>query len=148
MHIMVYDLDGTISETSFPRPHTPLNLTDAVRIMDPGRVALDRPRPAIVDWMRHVQLYAGRDTVICILTGRPEASRTLTEAWLLVHGVPYHDLIMVGEPGCRPTSEKKRAYLEQWKVDYESILVVDDDPKVGAVCVELDIGFVLATEVV
>jgi len=145
-HLYVFDFDGTISRTKFPRPHTPVNLADALKVMDPRRVSLDLPRWSVIRWMRHIKLYAGRDTDIFILTGRPEAARSLTEAWLQVHGVPYDVMTMVGEPTCAPTHEKKRALLSEWKTSYSSTLMIDDDPGVGTVCAELGIGFVNATD--
>ncbi len=145
--LYVYDLDGTISQTKYPRPHTPINLLDAIKIMDPLRVAQDKPRVSVISWMQHIRLYAGRSTSIYILTGRPEAARRLTEAWLLVNGVPYDDMVMVGTPDCEPTHMKKRQHLETWKKEFSSVLVVDDDPSVGELCAELRLGFVNAKEI-
>ena len=146
MHLYVFDFDGTISKTKFPRPHTPVNLADALKVMDPRRVSLDRPRWGVIKWMRHIKLYAGPSTHIEILTGRPEAARELTEAWLLVHGVPYDEMVMVGTPECAPTSEVKRNHLEHVGSQCTSVMVVDDDPAVGLVCADLGLGFVNATE--
>lgn len=145
-HLYVFDMDGTIADTDFPRPHTPVNLADALQIMDPYRVSQDKPRYAVISWMQHIKLYAGPDSHIKILTGRPEASRNLTEAWLLLHGVPYEEMHMIGEPTCAPTHTKKRALLLRWKQEYDSVLVVDDDPSVGTVCADLGVGFVNAKE--
>lgn len=147
MHLFVFDIDGTISETTFPRPHTPVNLADAVQIMNPWRVSQDKPRSAVIHWIQDIRLYAGHETRIYLLTGRPEASRVQTEAWLLVNGVPYDHMIMVGEPGCKPTHHKKREWLESVKNHWTSIVLVDDDPAVGKMCDELGIGFVNAQEV-
>lgn len=145
-YLYIFDIDGTITQTKFPRPHTPLNLADAVRVMDPWRVAQDQPRKAVIEWMQHIRLYAGRQTDIWLLTGRPEAARALTEAWMQVHGVPFDRLVMLGEPTCAPTHEKKREFLRELGAIYASIMVVDDDPNVGAVTISLGYGFVDAKE--
>jgi hypothetical protein len=146
LHLYIFDIDGTITQTKFARPHTPVNLADAVKIMDPWRVVQDKPRQAVIDWIQHIRLYAGSDTHIWLLTGRPEAARKLTEAWMQIHGVPYDRMVMLGEPTCTPTHEKKRQLLQELGAVYASILVVDDDPAVGTVVQTLGYGFVDAKE--
>ena len=115
--------------------------------MDPWRVSQDKPRRAVIEWMQHIKLYAGHETRIYLLTGRPEASRVITEAWLQVHGVPYDTMVMVGTPACAPTSGVKKIWLAKQKSQWTSIVLVDDDPAVGTVCAELGIGFVNAEDV-
>lgn len=147
MHLYIFDIDGTITEPAENRPHSCQGIADMLRVMDPYAVSRDRPRGAVVAMMQKLRIYGGRDTAIWLLTGRHEPSRALTEAWLLVNGVPYDRLFMVGDYECAPTHTKKPAVLLQaLDCKPDSILVIDDDEQVHEHCKQLGIAFVNAKE--
>lgn len=149
MNILVVDFDGTIAQAprGADRPHTPTTATHSWVVMDPGKVARDRPRRAVVRIMRNTRLHTS--DFIMILTGRPESARGLTEAWLLMHGVPYDQLTMVGTSEMLPTVQKKRPALERIRAggQWDSVTVVDDDPAVLEVAKDLGFMAVDAREV-
>ena len=71
------------------------------------------------------------DHEVIYLTGRPESSRTLTEAWLERNQLPRAKLIMRGSGDRRPARVAKPALLRRYASRGRTIaVVVDDDPKV------------------
>lgn len=147
MHLYVFDIDGTLAHTPHHRPHSCKGTADSFLIMRPDRVATDTPYANTVEYVRSIRCHAGPDTMIYLLTGRPETARRLTEAWCLIHGVPYDELFMVGTAECRPSADNKAVLLKEWTMAYETITVVDDDPAVGKHCARLGIGFIDAKAV-
>jgi hypothetical protein len=80
------------------------------------------------------QLAAGHEIVY--LTGRPERTRSDTQAWLEAHRLPRGRLIMRRERDRRPARVTKPALLRSYADDGRTIaVVVDDDP---AVCAALE----------
>lgn len=67
------------------------------------------------------------------LTGRPEATRRDTEAWLERHELPRAKLIMRRAGDRRPARVTKPALLRRLAADGRRIaVIVDDDPQVCA----------------
>jgi uncharacterized HAD superfamily protein len=64
------------------------------------------------------------------LTGRPEHTRTTTEAWLARHGLPTGPLMMRGDADRRPARHTKREMVRDLATQYRIGLIVDDDPAV------------------
>ena len=73
------------------------------------------------------------DHEIVYLTGRPEATRAETEAWLTRHRLPQAMLIMRRPRDRRPARITKPALLRDLTTDGRQVaVVVDDDPQVCA----------------
>jgi hypothetical protein len=71
------------------------------------------------------------DHELVYLTGRPEATRAETEAWLEQHRLPLAELIMRRPGDRRPARVTKPALLRSYAGRGRSIgVVVDDDPQV------------------
>jgi hypothetical protein len=70
------------------------------------------------------------------LTGRPERTRRLTEAWLAEHGLPAGLLLMRPDRDYRPARFTKREELRRLRRRREIAVVVDDDPEVTATLAE------------
>lgn len=85
-------------------------------------------------------LEAGADLVrvraasdeIRYLTGRPERSRELTEAWLRRHDLPRGAVTMRPDRDHRPARRFKVEQLRALRAERTIALVVDDDPEVVA----------------
>lgn len=144
-HLYIFDVDGTITLPKHRRPHSVVNCADFLKVMKPSQVAADRPNNVVIEHMRELCLYRPRDadsTEVRIMTGRPECSRELTEAWLLLNGVPYDRMVMLGSHACVPVHMQKRIELVRIREeDWDSVLVVDDDEQVGKHCEALGIGY-------
>jgi 3-deoxy-D-manno-octulosonate 8-phosphate phosphatase KdsC-like HAD superfamily phosphatase len=62
-----------------------------------------------------------------LLTGRNEATRTVTEKWLKDHKIDYLELFMRGVDDDRSDSDiKKEIYLKQIAPLYDTLFVVED----------------------
>jgi hypothetical protein len=71
------------------------------------------------------------DHELIYLTGRPEATRPDTEAWLEQHGLPRARLIMRRPRDRRPARVIKPSLLRHLVADGRRVdVVVDDDPQV------------------
>lgn len=66
------------------------------------------------------------------LTGRPERSRALTEAWLADHDLPAGEVTMRPDGDHRPARRFKVEQLRILQRRRTVVLVVDDDPDVIA----------------
>lgn len=79
------------------------------------------------------RLAAGHEIVY--LTGRPERTRSETEAWLARHRLPQGRLIMRREGDRRPARMVKPALLRSLARGRDVAVVVDDDAEVCAALV-------------
>jgi|SRR5947209_3877160 len=70
------------------------------------------------------------DHEIVYLTGRPERTRTATEAWLSEHGLPPGRLLMRADDDRRPARQLKPRLLKSLARGRQVNVVVDDDPAV------------------
>ena len=71
------------------------------------------------------------DHELVYLTGRPQNTRGLTQAWLEEHGLPRARLIMRSARDRRPARQTKPALLRDLTADGHRVgVVVDDDPQV------------------
>jgi uncharacterized HAD superfamily protein len=87
----------------------------------------DAPNAEIVNMVRS---YA-KDHEIVIVTGRPDAYRKRTVAWLNRYEVPFSRLFMRRERDHRPDYVVKKEILESLGAEKERVtLVIDDRPSV------------------
>lgn len=105
-HYVVFDLDGTLAEDTFPKPH------------------IGRPIDKGVRWLRH---YAEAGHAITIYTARPESHATNIWNWLGEHGLDefvYH--VVCGKPlaGLYVDDRAVRFERDEASVSDEAILRV------------------------
>jgi phosphoglycolate phosphatase-like HAD superfamily hydrolase len=67
---------------------------------------------------------------VLYLTGRPERSRAITQAWLATHHLPAGILLMRPDSDHRPARMFKRESMRLLTGDRTVAVVVDDDPEV------------------
>ena len=109
MFMNVYDIDGTLTVPggAWPRPHSTKDVEYAKLIMDPCRIAQDKPTRLA----KHIEgLPLAERHLRILLTGRAEWSRHITEAWMAAHEITYNSLLM------RPTADCREAFYI--KFDY------------------------------
>ena len=105
MKCYIFDLDGTLADDSHRWHHVEqANDWDAYYAACPQ----DKPIEHVFAIARSLQASGFR---IAIVTGRSESIRHETEAWLLVHGLMYDELIMRKKGDRRRNSELKVAAL-------------------------------------
>ncbi len=76
-------------------------------------------------------LEAAADDIVILVSGRPERLRTITTAWLRLHGFPELPLYLRADLDHRPASIIKREILNNLGGPVAITLVVDDDPRVA-----------------
>jgi hypothetical protein len=123
--IAVIDLDGVLADVR----HRLHFLESAPKDWDGFFAGI--PDDAVLQEGRAVVDQLVRDHELIYLTGRPEATRPETEAWLNQHGLPPARLIMRRPRDRRPARLTKPALLRDLVADGRRVaVVVDDDPKV------------------
>jgi len=93
MNLAIIDLDGVVADSTerFKRATRPDGSIDWPTAFNPDLVALDVPIDGAEVAMKRLEQ---RGYTIVFLTSRPESMRDATQAWLDVHGLDYHDLVM------------------------------------------------------
>lgn len=121
----VIDLDGVLADVRHRLHHlesSPKNWA--------GFFAGIPDDPVLPEGRAVVERLAG-DHELVYLTGRPEATRSDTEAWLDRHDLPRARLIMRRARDRRPARVTKPALLRDLVADGRRVaVVVDDDPQV------------------
>lgn len=85
----------------------------------------DPPVSSTVAWVRSL----AHDHDIIVITGRPEAYRARTAAWLKKHAIPFTDIFMRRDGDHRPDYEIKEEALRRWPKERIK-LVIEDRPLV------------------
>lgn len=124
--LAVIDLDGVVADV---RHRLPL-IREAPRDWD-GFFAGIPDDPPLAEGLAVVHRLA-TDHDLVYLTGRPERTREITEAWLDRHGLPRATVIMRRERDRRPARVVKPALLRRLAEGRRVAVVVDDDPDVCA----------------
>ncbi|HEX7355491.1 MAG TPA: hypothetical protein VF288_11745 [Mycobacteriales bacterium] len=122
--LAVFDVDGVLADV---RHRLPL-LAQSPKQWDAFFAAAGND-PLLDDGADLVRERARTDE-ICYLTGRPERSRALTEAWIERHGLPRGRLLMRPDGDHRPARAFKIEQLRAVRRRRAIALVVDDDPEV------------------
>lgn len=89
--VIVFDIDGTLADGEH-RMHLIRGegKKDWKTFFD---MALDDPPHHEIQWLNHIM--ADRDDVdLIVLTARPEKRRSITEQWLMEHGIKHTELIL------------------------------------------------------
>lgn len=111
--VVLVDIDGTVALMGHRSPYAW------------DRVGADEPNPAVITAVRAMHA-AGHAIVFC--TGRDEACRAETEAWLeLFVDVPYEGLFMRPEGDSRKDSIVKREIFDREVKDRWRVVGVFDD---------------------
>lgn len=119
---VVFDLDGTLADTSDPNAHHKTN--------HEGFRSHARAADAIPEMVKKVRKAKedGRDVVI--LTARSAHYRTDTKSWLNEHGIPYDGLYMRPTDDTRKDKVVKRDLLtEQVLPNFDVKKAYDDKSK-------------------
>lgn len=124
--LAIVDLDGVLADVSHRLHHLGARPKDWEPFF--RAAAADPPLP---EGFRRTHELADLHEVV-YLTGRPERTRRLTEAWLSRHGAPPGRLLMRPDGDHRPARMFKREALRQLGSDRTVAVVVDDDPEVVA----------------
>ena len=125
-HIVVFDLDGTLSDGRHRLPLLPAiedRSRDSAWINFSLAAIDDTPITDNISLLRMLSIHYD----IIILTGRGAVSRDITIKWLRENYVPYDRLIMRPIGDCRPDTEFKEAMLKQ--IGLGEILCCFDDLK-------------------
>ena len=123
--LAVIDLDGVLADVR----HRLHFLESSPKDWD-GFFAGIPDDPVLVEGKAVVERLA-LDHELVYLTGRPESTRSETEAWLDQHGLPRARLIMRRARDRRPARVTKPALLRDLVAEGRHVgVVVDDDPKV------------------
>lgn len=122
--IAVFDLDGVLADVRH-RLHL---LATSPKNWD-AFFAAAADDPLLDEGASLVRELATSDE-IRYLTGRPERSRALTEAWLARHALPPGVLTMRPDGDHRPARVFKLEQLRSLRQDRTVAVVVDDDPEV------------------
>lgn len=124
--VAVFDVDGVLADVRH-RLHL---LAHAPKRWDEFFAAADDD-PLLQEGADLVRSRAAADE-IRYLTGRPERSRALTEAWLRRHDLPAGAVTMRPDGDHRPARRFKVERLRALRGERTIALVVDDDPEVVA----------------
>lgn len=134
---IVIDLDGTLADIDHRLPlirRSPPNYEAFFAAVGDDRLN---------GWCRELmRAFRGRYRVV-LVSGRPERTRSESEAWLRRQDVPYDDLILVRADGdFRPDDFLKRSWLRQYRPE-RILFAVDDRQRVvdmwrteGVVCLQ------------
>lgn len=116
----IVDLDGTLALIGDRSPY------------DWSRVGEDRPNVAVVQLIQALAAHPDVDAIL-VASGRDEACRAQTVAWLAFHDVPFDDLLMRPHHDRRADHIIKRELLNnRIRPAYDVVGVVDDRNSVVA----------------
>lgn len=129
-YIYIFDLDGTLSDGTHRLhllPKKDLHLTESWTAFN---MAAGDDAP-IEDTIAVLNALSSGDRVIIILTGRSDEARSITQKWLLDHGVQYDYLIMRRASDNRKDTVIKEEELRKIGLD-RIVAAWDDSPNVIA----------------
>ena len=132
--IVLCDLDGTLSDTEHRVHHVRGKRRDYEAFF-----AASKDDPPIEPVIALVRALAAAGHEIHIVSGRRDDTRADTEAWLELHGVSYHRLVL------RPYDDRTPDHLlkRQWfEADYRAedvLLALEDRSRVVAMYRELGV---------
>lgn len=122
MKCFIFDLDGTLADDSHRHHHvTQHSDWDAYYAACPDDKAIEH----MIILARCIQ----RHYPIHIVTGRSEAIRAETEAWLMAHGILYEGLHMRKRNDRRKNSEYKQSIVRLLREEGFEILMAFEDLK-------------------
>ncbi len=123
MKCYIFDLDGTLADDGHRHHHvTGKSDWDAYYAACPD----DKPISHLVE----IAIALWRQGFsIAIVTGRPETIRPETEAWLIAHGIFWHELLMRKKGDRRHNSAVKLEAVQQLRAKgYVPLMAFEDLP--------------------
>ena len=121
--IVLVDIDGTLADVRHRLHHISGERKKNWKAFFAG-MDRDRPIASTVAW---VQSLAQVHDIIMI-TGRPEAYRARTLAWLKKHEIPFADVFMRRDGDHRPDYEIKKEALQRWPKERIKLVIEDRPP--------------------
>lgn len=130
--IVLCDLDGTLCDVDHRLPHVKKDPKDWKAFF--GAISGDTLRKDIWEKVRkvHTEIYDGDpvNSLLILVSARPDTYRKETEAWLVENGIYYDALIMRRAGDTRADVEVKQDFYNQYFKPYDVVKVFDDRPSV------------------
>jgi beta-phosphoglucomutase-like phosphatase (HAD superfamily) len=136
--LAIFDIDGVLADVRHRIHFVETKPKDWRRFF--AATAQDTP---LSDGFTLLRAHAGEHE-ICYLSGRPEATRDVTEQWLASNGAAAGDVILRPTADYRPAVDYKLEALHRLASQREIAAVVDDDPRVCRAAVEAGFHVVFA----
>lgn len=124
--LAVIDIDGVLADVDHRLHHLRERPKNWARFFG----AMDKDTPYPEGFALAGELAAGHDVVY--LSGRPEHTRKVTEAWLTANEAPPGRVMLRPDDDRRPARQFKLGVLKRLAARHEVALLVDDDPAVCA----------------
>jgi hypothetical protein len=124
--VAIVDLDGVVADVRHRLHH----LTGRRRDWD-AFFAAAGDDPAHPEGLAVVATLTAEHDIVYV-TGRPERLRTVTERWLVAHGIGGHELVMRADRDHRPAAQFKVGVARGMAGERPVAVVVDDDAQVLA----------------
>jgi hypothetical protein len=128
-NVVIFDLDGTLALIDDRRAKSLLKngKMDWDVFFDPKNIELDKPNMPVIHMARMLTM-TGHDVVI--FSGRSDATREATKAWLEKYKVPFTMMKMRPASGgfkFMPDDKLKQLWLDELFPDRNTIIGVFDD---------------------
>ena len=144
LQTVLFDIDGTIADIEHRRPFLDQDPPDWRSFND--AMGDDTPNAAVVALYK--TLWASPDYELILVSGRGEASRALTERWLVWNEIPFSRLLMRAHKDQRADHIVKEEILDALLEEGKRIaFTVDDRQQVvdmwrrrGITCLQCDVG--------
>jgi hypothetical protein len=124
--LAVFDVDGVVADVRHRLHHL-----EGYRSWDRFFDGADRD-PLLPEGARLVETLSSEHEIVW-LTGRPEWLRTVTETWMVEHGLPGGELYMRPHHDYRPAPQYKVSVLRRLAPRGIAAVIDDDDEVVQAV---------------
>ncbi len=142
--VVLFDIDGTLADIEHRRHNLDGPKPDWKSFNE--QMGDDTPNAPIVALYK--TLWAAPDYSLILVTGRNEASRSLTEQWLAWNEIPFARLLMRKDKDFRADHIIKEEILDQLLAEgLEIAFTVDDRQQVvdmwrrrGITCLQCDVG--------
>ena len=126
--IFVFDLDGTVCDTSKRMHYLDNVLVDWGKFY--GEIQYDLPHKPVVEWIRSIE----KNHTVILQTTRPQRYRKVTVRWLKDHNLlnNYDDLLMKDDNSVQSEIELKLNFLTNIKSQYpnQSIIWCDSNNEI------------------
>lgn len=122
--VAVVDIDGVLADVEHRLHHLNRRPKDWAGFF--GAMGDDQP---FTEGIELVTLLAHEHEVV-YLSGRPERTRTVTQAWLAANGAPRGTVMLRPDDDRRPARQFKIGVLRRLAERCEVAMLVDDDPAV------------------
>lgn len=141
---VLFDIDGTIADIEHRRVHLAQDPPNWKAFND--EMGDDTPNAPIVSLYKTLWVSAQYDLIL--VSGRSEATRALTEQWLVWNEIPFDRLLMRREKDQRADHMVKEEILDTLLGEGRTILfTIDDRQQVvdmwrrrGITCLQCDVG--------